>query len=527
MVINAYKIRKILLFNESGMSQRGIARKLSIGRGSVERLLSKAEVMRMTSVEARLMKDEELMNMFFPSLKVIRRTKELPDFKAVHDRITHTSHRSVMHEWSDYKKIHPDGYEYSRFTQLYKEWCGEMKVHPKLLMNEVPGQCMYVDWAGDTITCHFQGDAEPTKIYFFVTSLGASELPYVEPFSSMELENYVAGTVNALKYYGGIPKYVVPDNTKTAVTQNKDKEFQLQRVFEEMENYYGYTVLPARPLSPTDKNDVEANVHLSEDNIISDMKLKEDKYTSVEEVKNDCAVLLSEMILKKFKHTGYNRLQWFQDVDFPHLQPLKKDFILYSHEYVTVPASYHVHIKHDPHQYSVPYQYIGHEVILKYSFTDLIIEDKESGNEIARWPRFYSTSLDTVHTMPEHRPPSHQIAAALRVKDAQWYREQAGRIGPWTLKAVNTMLDHYKNHPEAIYRACMAVVSSVWDKSKNRYTYAELEKACMTAVKMDSVHWKTIKHCLQEVRTSGSSTGNHPRQHLPEHSNIRDKSIYK
>jgi hypothetical protein len=386
---------------------------------------------------------------------------------------------------------------------------------------------MYIDWAGDTITCQFDDEDKPVTIYFFVTSLGASELPYVEPFKGQSVSEYCQGVVDALDYYGGIPKYVVPDNTRTAVIRNRDQEFELQQTFEEMENYYGYTVLPARPVSPTDKNDAESNVHGSEDYIISDLMLDEARFKSFSEVQAACTMKLNELAMHKFRHTDYNRLQWFRKVDFPYLMPHKKDFIPYSHELETVPASYHVHLKHDPHQYSVPYQYIGHDVILKYSFTELIVEDKDSGNVIAKWPRFYGTRLDTIHTLDAHRPPNHQIAVALRVKDGPWYLEQAAKIGPWTHKAVQIMLDSHKDHPEAIYRACMAVVSSAWNGNKHKCTYGELEQACRSAIEMKSVHWKNIKACLQVQKEEKKEYPSEDRKHLPSHSNIRDGSIYK
>ena len=75
-------------------------------------------------------------------------------------------------------------------------------------------------------------DNEEVTIYFFVTSIGASELAYVEPFLDMSTESYIAGNVHALRYYGAVPKVLVPDNCKTAVIRNKDKEVDLKRNIE-------------------------------------------------------------------------------------------------------------------------------------------------------------------------------------------------------------------------------------------------------------------------------------------------------
>lgn len=528
MTMSSSRIRRILEWSEGGMSQRQIAAKLGIGKGTVQRITTKADDLHLTSVEAHSFGDHDLVILFYPSKGEKLRFKVVPDYMDIHNRITHTKHRSLMHEWLDYRRINPDGYEYARFCQLYSEWCGEMEVHPKLLTDEVPGQCIYLDWAGDTIECIFEGINKPVTVYFFVTSLGASELPYVEPMISMDAMHYASAFIHALDYYGGIPKYVIPDNTKAAVIWNRDKEFELNPLFEEMEDYYGYTVLPARPYSPTDKNDVEANVHRAEDYIISDLKLDELKFKSLDEVKAACRMKLDQMVTRKFKGTDFSRLEWFRKIDYPELMPKKKDFVLYHHEYVTVPASYHVHIKHDQQQYSVPYKYIGHEVILKYSDTDLFVEDKDTGEIIAQWNRVHRTDLNTVNTLDGHRPPNHQIAMALKVKDSEWYREQAAGIGPNTLKAINIMLEAHKTHPEAIYRACMGVISLAWNSNRNKCTYAELEKACDAAIRMKSVHYKTIKNYIRTEREEKKeNAARADRKHLPEHSNIRDNSIYK
>ncbi|MDY4640371.1 MAG: hypothetical protein SO412_01280, partial [Erysipelotrichaceae bacterium] len=47
-------------------------------------------------------------------------------------------------------------------------------------------------------------------------------------------------------------KYVVPDNTKCATVKNHQTEVILNKVYEDMQEHYGYVVLPARPKAPTD-----------------------------------------------------------------------------------------------------------------------------------------------------------------------------------------------------------------------------------------------------------------------------------
>ena len=72
---------------------------------------------------------------------------------------------------------------------------------------------MYIDWVGDQpelLTIPETGEIQ--KIHLFVTTLGISSLIYAEAFTDEKLSSFITGTVHALQFYGGIPKYLVPDN---------------------------------------------------------------------------------------------------------------------------------------------------------------------------------------------------------------------------------------------------------------------------------------------------------------------------
>lgn len=485
--VSAYVIRQAVRFCEEGYSQREIGRFCQIGKGSVFRLLSKAEELDLTSAELDSMTDAELEQRFFPSRSEPRRDKVVPDFRKVHDHLRHTHHRSLMHEWFDYREQNPDGYSYSRFLDLYRQWCRKFSVKPVLLRNEEPGKCMYIDWSSDTVTVIL--DNEEVTIYFFVTSIGASELAYVEPFLDMSTESYIAGNVHALRYYGAVPKVLVPDNCKTAVIRNEDNEVDLNEAFKEMAAYYQCVVLPARPRSPTDKNDVEANVHHSEDWIISDIELHKEQFHSFRDIQIECRRLLDRQNQQKFRGTDFNRWDWFRDTDLPEMKILtQKDFVLRQRYYMTVPNSYHVHIKGDRQQYSVPYQYISKDVVILYDLSTLEVYlkgYKPNDLPIARRERVYSSRLNTVNTNPAHRPESHQIAVNLGVKDSEWYLAKAREIGPYTEKLIHQLLVS-RGNPESMYKSCMGVITMTWSGHKDRVTKAELEGACRYALAIHS-----------------------------------------
>lgn len=55
---------------------------------------------------------------------------------------------------------------------------------------------------------------------------------------------------------------LVPDNLKAAVVKTDRYEPSLNRVMEDMANHYGTVIVPAHPVHPKDKSNVEGTVRL-------------------------------------------------------------------------------------------------------------------------------------------------------------------------------------------------------------------------------------------------------------------------
>lgn len=83
-----------------------------------------------------------------------------------------------------------------------------------------PGKELFVDWMGDTLDCIVDSSTgETLTAHFFVATLGDSSYPYVEAFPDEKLDKWLQAHVNALRYLGGVPRVIVPDNCKTATTK--------------------------------------------------------------------------------------------------------------------------------------------------------------------------------------------------------------------------------------------------------------------------------------------------------------------
>lgn len=62
-------------------------------------------------------------------------------------------------------------------------------------------------------------------------------------------------------HFGGVSRILVPDNLKTGITEHKKYEDPvLNKSYQEMADYYGMAVIPARVKMPKDKGAAEGSV---------------------------------------------------------------------------------------------------------------------------------------------------------------------------------------------------------------------------------------------------------------------------
>lgn len=114
----------------------------------------------------------------------------------------------------------------------------------------IPGEKMFVDFSGKHLylTSYETGRKVPVEI--FVATLGASQLIYATAVPSQKIPDWIEANVRALEYFGGVPKAVVPDNLKSAVTtpRRAGRSAKINRTYLDFSEYYGTDINPARRL---------------------------------------------------------------------------------------------------------------------------------------------------------------------------------------------------------------------------------------------------------------------------------------
>jgi len=99
-----------------------------------------------------------------------------PDWVEVHRELKR-KHVTLQILWDEYIERCPDGYRYSRFCELYRNWASRLSL--TMRQTHAGGDKLFVDYAGDTVPViidRLSGKTRPAQI--FVAVLGASNFTY-------------------------------------------------------------------------------------------------------------------------------------------------------------------------------------------------------------------------------------------------------------------------------------------------------------------------------------------------------------
>lgn len=153
--------------------------------------------------------------------------------------------------WLEHKRVHPQGYQYSRFCDLFWQWKGSLD--PVLRQEHRAGEKAFVDYAGHTMPVIDRHSGEVRAAQIFVGVLGASNCTFAEATWSQGLPDWIGSHVRMFEYFGGVPELVVPDNLASGVSKACRYDPDVNPTYQEWARHYGTAVLPARPAAPRDK----------------------------------------------------------------------------------------------------------------------------------------------------------------------------------------------------------------------------------------------------------------------------------
>jgi transposase len=114
--------------------------------------------------------------------------------------------------WEEYRAVHPDGYGFSRFCDLFRSF--ERRLTPTMRQVHIAGDKVFVDYSGKKLPIADRKTGEIREVEIFIGVLGASSYAFAEATWTQTLPDWIGSHVRIVAFFGGVPRLIVPDNLK-------------------------------------------------------------------------------------------------------------------------------------------------------------------------------------------------------------------------------------------------------------------------------------------------------------------------
>jgi transposase len=474
------RIMEVLRLTAQGLSYRQIGQSVGISASTIQGYVKRAQSAGLSwplpdgldglALEARLFKRGE---------EESRPGRPAPDWLEVHHERTRGKHVTLQLLWLEYKRDHPDGWGYTQFCAHYHRWLGRQDV--VMRFEYVAGERMFVDFCGDTLPITDPKTGEIWQAQVFACALGASGYLYVEVTGSQDLASWQGAHVNALEFYGGSPRVVVPDNLKSGVTKACWYDPELNRSYVELAEHFSMAILPARPFHPRDKPAIEAAVQVTE---------------------------------RPFRGQPVSRRALFEELERAALQPLPTTRYELA-EWKSAKVNIDYHVEFDTRYYSVPYQLVHEPVEVRA--TAHVVEVLHRNRRVSSHVREYGRRRFL--TNPDHMPAAHRAHLEWTPsKLVAW----GASVGPPVAELITTILTT-RPHPEHGYRACMGLKRLV-----KQYGGERVSAACQRALQINGASYTSVHSILKNGLDRVPVLVEAPAKVVPiQHANLRGPGYYQ
>jgi transposase len=507
-----FHYKQIIERLRAGETEREISRSRFMGRQKVAKIRVLAKALGWLDTTLPL-PDDELIAAQFSKSKATSHTAlpSLPGITApvvTNTASTNSSHYSSVDPWRHLvalwisqgingAAIHAaltrdHGYKgsYSSVYRMMLTLRGNEQPDVTVRLHFDPAEAAQVDFgAGPHL---IDPNGQKRRTWAFVMTLAFSRHQYVEFVWDQTVATWLGCHRRAFEWFGGVPKRVIIDNPKCAITKACTTDPVVQRSYAECAQGYGFKIDPCPPRDPQKKGIVEAGV----------------KY-----VKNNFLALRTFRDLSDLNHQAKTWVMQQAGLRI-HGTTRKAPLALFEFEHsVLTPlptiapdlgawqmASVHrdCHIQFDHRLYSVPFTLVGKRLWLRA--TDCAIAIYDDLRHIVTHPR--GLKLGQRITVNDHLPPHSALFFA---HDRQWCDSQATQIGSACQQLIRALLgDQILER----LRAAQGVL-----RLSDQYGAVRLEAACARALAHDSPHYRTVKSILkgghdlrvQEFLTKGPS----------------------
>jgi len=508
-------LKQLIGLRLDGFSNRQIGKTLGISRNTVNNYMKQFKASGLP-LEELVELDNNAIGELFPEKTTINNARYAA-LMAYFDKVDMARYHpgfTFLYHYQEYQSSHADPYSYTQFMEHYNR--KHSRIEGSMKLEHKAGHEMFIDFAGKHLYITDRDTGELTASEVFVAILPCSQYIYAEACRSQKREDLISCIIHALSFYGGVPRAIVSDNLRSAVSRASRYEPQINRSLKDLARFYGCVINPTRAYAPQDKALVENAVQLVYQRIY--YPVRNMTFFSVAELNREISPLLENCNNLLFQQKTTSRKELFQTIERGYLKPLPAGtYEIKDYRRAKVQKMGYVYFSPDKHYYSVPYRYIGKQTQIQY--TKSMVEVYYNNERIAAHERDGSRGVYTTNK-------SHLCSAHKAYSDwsPEYFKNMAKKHGQSVVAFVDGMIKE-GDYPEVAYKSAMGVI-----QLHREYGSQRLDKACQRAIYCNGFKYHIVKNILKSGldREQLDIDGlNEIKSHIPQHNNIRGASEYQ
>lgn len=468
-----YQYRQIIFRLSQGESIRGIAQAKLADRKKLRQIRDVAIQQGWLSIGRDLPSDEELSQVFKFEKKYPKQSSAAPYKNQIEEWLKQGVQISTIHSALQRQYAFTGSYHATlRLVHRIKEHTTPVT----MMLDFQPGECAQVDFgAGPKLVDALTG--LETKTWIFVMVLAWSRHMYAEIVLRQDVATWLGCHRRAFEWFNGIPKKIVIDNAKCAITKACYYDPIVQRSYGESAEGYGFIISACPPYDPQKKGRVESGVKYVK-NAFVPLRTFRDLVDANQQLR----AWLLEVAGNRIHGSTHEKPLTLFETECHLLKPLPDNPPeLAVWEKVLVHGNCHVQFLKC--YYSAPFRLVKQSLWLRASETTVRLYKEHE--LVAVHPRLLKPG--SKHSLNEHLPPN---ALAYCMQDSQWCLEQAHQIGPHCEQLITQLLT------ESVVDYLRGVQGII--ALQKKYGNARLEAACRRALSFQCGYYKTVKNILQQ-----------------------------
>lgn len=503
---------------------KATTRRTQISRNTVRHYIRLASAHYEDVSDCLSLSDEEFGKLFYPSdnqkitnSRVLHFEENVDSYLQELKKVGVTRHLL----WEEYRQDYPDGYPKG---YGYTQFCKHLNRHIErkdltILLQHKAGEKLQLDFAGKGLYITDASSGEQTKCEVLVGVMPHSGYTCAVALPSQKVGDFIKGINTIFKQLGSLPQVVLSDNLKSFVTKSNRYEPTFNEACVQLATHYQIDLEATRVAKPKDKGSVENGVTQVYRQLYA--PLRHEVFFSIQALNKTLKVQLEKLNHKPFQKKSGTRAEIFLSHEKPVMRILPTDiFQLKRTISAKVQRTYHIMLGEEKNYYSVPFQYVGQQATVIY--TSETVEIYIDNQRVAIHERLPGKQTYKHKTNPDHLPKKHEEWLKTQGYTAQYFYEQAEKIGTATRWAIAQIMVG-KIHEASSYKSCEGTL-----RLAKHYSASRLEAACQRCQEVGTVNFKMLENILKKNLDQESTAAEQLELNFtpPVHDNIRGPAQY-